>query len=283
MRSPSLDLTSEPMIRMASAMTIVAVCASCCTGKERDSESGLDYFGARYYGSALGRFTSPDWSASPEPVPYANLNNPQSFNQYSYVGNNPVSLNDPTGHCPPCIAEAGPAIEEASEWVVTKSDVIMGGLAVLGSAIAAKGDAIITALENPPAMTGSHFGMAGDGGFTQIAMKENKGDANSGEQEADTVRQGKREAMRQEGIPTSQQPQSQTSTEGGRQAVYEVPKPGGGTQTKVVTVNHADSSHPGQTHVEAGNAKAGGQTDSLGRLRVVNDKTKINIKKPEGQ
>lgn len=30
------------------------------TGKERDSESGLDYFGARYYGSALGRFTSPD-------------------------------------------------------------------------------------------------------------------------------------------------------------------------------------------------------------------------------
>ena len=30
------------------------------TGKERDSESGLDYFGARYYGSALGRFTSVD-------------------------------------------------------------------------------------------------------------------------------------------------------------------------------------------------------------------------------
>ena len=30
------------------------------TGKERDSESGLDYFGARYYGSALGRFSSPD-------------------------------------------------------------------------------------------------------------------------------------------------------------------------------------------------------------------------------
>lgn len=30
------------------------------TGKERDSESGLDYFGAKYYGSALGRFTSPD-------------------------------------------------------------------------------------------------------------------------------------------------------------------------------------------------------------------------------
>jgi len=30
------------------------------TGKERDSESGNDYFGARYYSSAMGRFMSPD-------------------------------------------------------------------------------------------------------------------------------------------------------------------------------------------------------------------------------
>jgi len=35
------------------------------TGKERDSESGLDMFGARYYGSSLGRFMTPDWAASP--------------------------------------------------------------------------------------------------------------------------------------------------------------------------------------------------------------------------
>ena len=46
------------------------------TGKERDSETGLDYFGARYYGSNMGRFMSPDWSASAEPVPYANLAKP---------------------------------------------------------------------------------------------------------------------------------------------------------------------------------------------------------------
>jgi RHS repeat-associated protein len=30
------------------------------TGKERDTETGLDYFGARYYGSSLARFVSPD-------------------------------------------------------------------------------------------------------------------------------------------------------------------------------------------------------------------------------
>lgn len=69
------------------------------TGKERDSESGMDYFGARYYGSALGRFTTPDWSARQQPVPYANFRNPQSLNLYLYMQNNPLSGTDPDGHC----------------------------------------------------------------------------------------------------------------------------------------------------------------------------------------
>jgi RHS repeat-associated protein len=71
------------------------------TGKERDSESGNDYFGARYYSSAMGRFMSPDWSATVEPVPYAKLDNPQSLNLYAYVGNNPLTSVDPDGHNPP--------------------------------------------------------------------------------------------------------------------------------------------------------------------------------------
>jgi RHS repeat-associated protein len=69
------------------------------TGKERDNESGNDYFLARYYNSNTGRFLSPDWDAkSSDPVPYAKLDNPQSLNLYSYVGNNPMSRTDPTGH-----------------------------------------------------------------------------------------------------------------------------------------------------------------------------------------
>ncbi|MGD0941559.1 MAG: DUF4329 domain-containing protein [Terracidiphilus sp.] len=68
------------------------------TGKERDTESGNDYFGARYYSSAMGRFMSPDWSAKAEPVPYAKLDNPQSLNLYAYVLNNPVGNRDPDGH-----------------------------------------------------------------------------------------------------------------------------------------------------------------------------------------
>src|SRR5712692_4330598 len=62
------------------------------TGKERDTESGLDNFGARYDASSLGRFMTPD-SAS-----YSNRKNPQSWNLYAYALNNPVSLRDADGH-----------------------------------------------------------------------------------------------------------------------------------------------------------------------------------------
>jgi RHS repeat-associated protein len=68
------------------------------TGKERDTESGNDYFGARYYASSMGRFLSPDWSAKMEPVPYAKLDNPQTLNLYAYVGNNPLRFVDADGH-----------------------------------------------------------------------------------------------------------------------------------------------------------------------------------------
>jgi RHS repeat-associated protein len=70
------------------------------TGKEHDSESGNDYFGARYYNSPMGRFMSPDWSAKAEPVPYAKLGNPQTLNLYAFVGNSPVSHVDVDGHAP---------------------------------------------------------------------------------------------------------------------------------------------------------------------------------------
>ena len=58
-----------------STVCAAAVCFSQyrCTGKERDTESGNDYFGARYYSSSMGRFMSPDWSAKADPVPYAKL------------------------------------------------------------------------------------------------------------------------------------------------------------------------------------------------------------------
>ena len=62
------------------------------TGQAREAEIGLDYFQARYYGAAFGRFTSPDLANAG-----ADLTNPQSWNGYSYVGSSPLSAIDPTG------------------------------------------------------------------------------------------------------------------------------------------------------------------------------------------
>jgi len=68
------------------------------TGKERDSESGLDNFGARYDSSSLGRFMTPDWSEKPTSVPYAVFGDPQTLNLYAYVENAPINKADADGH-----------------------------------------------------------------------------------------------------------------------------------------------------------------------------------------
>ena len=68
-------------------------------GKERDTETGNDDFGARYYSNRFGRWLSADWSSVPVPVPYANLTNPQTLNLYSMVSDDPESFADLDGHC----------------------------------------------------------------------------------------------------------------------------------------------------------------------------------------
>lgn len=68
------------------------------TGKERDTETGLDYFGARYYGSNMGRWMSPDWAGKQTAVPYADFGDPQTLNLYGYVRNNPLWKADLDGH-----------------------------------------------------------------------------------------------------------------------------------------------------------------------------------------
>lgn len=86
------------MMQLAVCATNVCFSRSRYTGKERDAETGLDYFGARYYASSMGRMMSPDWSAKAMPVPYAKLDDPQTLNLYAYVGNNPLRWTDSTGH-----------------------------------------------------------------------------------------------------------------------------------------------------------------------------------------
>jgi len=62
------------------------------TGQERDTESSLDFFQARYFSGAQGRFASPDPANAG-----ANPLDPQSWNGYAYVSNNPLMYTDPDG------------------------------------------------------------------------------------------------------------------------------------------------------------------------------------------
>jgi RHS repeat-associated protein len=89
---------------------VVTRCAFL-TQKERDNESGLDYFLARYYSSTTGRFTSPD------PLYYtaSRPNDPQQFNLYSYVRNSPLSLIDPDGKDGVLVADTPEARAEAEK------------------------------------------------------------------------------------------------------------------------------------------------------------------------
>ncbi len=80
------------------------------TGKERDAETGLDYFGARYYSGAQGRFTSvdPDNAGALE-------DDPQSWNAYAYGRNNPLKYTDPDGLMYRLCTTSGSCIDNYSD------------------------------------------------------------------------------------------------------------------------------------------------------------------------
>jgi RHS repeat-associated protein len=152
------------------------------TGKERDTESGNDYFGARYYASSMGRFLSPDpvgnWAASPD--------DPQSWNQYAYVEGNPLTMVDPDGTCPVIIAGIGMSPDSASgkDLVATAglygadvdfdyagqsklmsiANLALSGLGANGAATQSASGAMSAALADANAGGTSFFALAFSGG-----------------------------------------------------------------------------------------------------------------------
>ena len=107
------------------------------TGKERDAETGLDEFGARYYSSALGRFTIPDWAAKPTAVPYAKFGDPQTLNLYSYVENSPVNRADADGHDAALAEDLEVVADEAAKEVGSTGGrpISMSGTLAIGAAV----------------------------------------------------------------------------------------------------------------------------------------------------
>ena len=92
------------------------------TGKERDAETGLDYFGARYYSFRTGRFTSVD----PLMDQRTALVDPQRWNRYAYGINNPLRYIDPDGRHPALIQlfqriASSPAGQRIGQFVSTQA------------------------------------------------------------------------------------------------------------------------------------------------------------------
>jgi RHS repeat-associated protein len=114
------------------------------TSKERDTESGLDYFLARYYSSAQGRFLSPDefaggpdefWvlgsgDSEKQALSYASVANPQSLNKFQYCFDSPLRYVDPDGHDPGDDKDSS----VLGIWTAYTTSQIKGGIkAVAGS------------------------------------------------------------------------------------------------------------------------------------------------------
>jgi RHS repeat-associated protein len=99
------------------------------TGKERDTETGWDYFGARYYASKVGRFTTSD----PAYTIQENLVDPQRWNKYAYARNNPLRYVDPDGRAVVLANDLGGPKKPGPNagplaWIAYTIDVALFGL-----------------------------------------------------------------------------------------------------------------------------------------------------------
>jgi RHS repeat-associated protein len=150
------------------------------TGQEQDGETGLYYYNARYYDPAIGRFISAD-TIVPDPF------NPQAFNRYSYVLNNPLSYTDPTGHsnevtvtCDTsagCPVSGGPGDSTTRDKNGSSAEIEWGpirdnigdGLKSFGDAVGEGGDQVSEVVSKAKSQIGSFFrglfgGHKGSGG-----------------------------------------------------------------------------------------------------------------------
>jgi RHS repeat-associated protein len=228
-------------------------------GKERDPESGLDDFDARFYSSPFGRFMTPDWEAKPTDVPYANFGNPQSLNLYSYVQNNPTTVGDPDGHADPCGCDvlsphqAYVIDQTARFWASVTQQVLQQDAKAISNAFQKGADAIQQSGFGKGAMAGTDP----IPGLRDVFLSQDSKESDS------TRRQAQNDVKRDANVPTSQQPEKQENVpvtdQNGKQVVDENGKPQTsreythttGSGDKVVIQDHS------QGHTYADGAKEG--------------------------
>jgi RHS repeat-associated protein len=133
------------------------------TGYESDSETELNFARARYQSPVQGRFTSADpFSGS------MTVGNPQSFNRYTYVVNNPVNLSDPTGlvnsHGDSCYPwEEDPWSD--IPWTTGEGYATVGGYALTGVAASSDNGTLTGTVSDPPPSSGTILIIVGDPGL----------------------------------------------------------------------------------------------------------------------
>jgi RHS repeat-associated protein len=167
---------------------------------------------------------------------------------------------------------AGQAVSILDEAIsaLTAGDLVFAGGGGMGLAAAAE----VAAGTGPQVGAGLTGNIANEIGRPLLSSSGgSNGEVSSNE--------ARKQAMRKQGIPTSQQPASSSKNNSGLEYQYEVPKPGGGTEIKSVQQQTLDSSHPGQGHWEAGKVKTDPLTGSArlnqyGRPKLTNSKSKVN-------
>ena len=181
----------------------------------RRDGSGLQYKRNRFYDPAAGQFTQED------PIGLAG-----GLSVYGFAGSDPVNFSDPFGTCFGPLALVCALAAEALGGASVADVLLAGAIAITGG-------------------IATHQVLHAAGGTTMFAA-----DAT-----AVSSRAARRQAMREQGIPTSQPPDDQRcDPEGNRQYDYTAPTSGGGETEMVVTHHSADASHP-RPHWEAGEAK----------------------------
>ena len=141
-------------------------------GKERDTETGNDDFGARYYSNRFGRWLSSDWSSVPVAVPYANLTNPQTLNLYSMVSDDPESFADLDGHCErgwDCLTQS------FRTTAVAVGHAYKTAAVTIGSAYKAAGEAVANLVKDTANQAGTGVGQVVAGVASNNDAKINSG------------------------------------------------------------------------------------------------------------
>ena len=274
-------------------------------GKELDTETGLYYYGARYYDPRVSLWLNVDPLAEKYP----------HVSPYTYTLNNPIKLIDPDGKALADIiikgknnssitietdllnvsVDAGSIVGDlGGNYTLQGKEVLVAALDIVGivdptgvADIAAAtleaeqgnwGSAILSAAGVVPIV--GDIGKVGKIPKHVKTIEKAIDGAKGIENTVSTSRAARREVMRKEGIPTSQQPKSQSKNSSGREYSYDVPKKGGGTQTKSVQQQTKDRSHQEQPHWEAGKVKTDDhgniQLNRYNRPKLTNSKSKVN-------